>query len=199
MLRYLSIVAAMVLLCLLGACSDPKEYRLTPEQLAWQGYQAGEVIHFGRARDGQVRTYKVTDIKDELRTQHVGITLGKPPKFQEISVSVQRIDTIAPVHQVLKFSLYNAELRATAAWDELYPFWLPIDSVSRNAPIDTTQYSNTKLLRNIVLGPTMYPEVLHVTRKSAANPTRQNQLYYAKGQGVVAYEEDDTGLWYRLP
>ena len=57
-----------MLLLGLGACSKAPaaQYRLSPEQLAWQGYTTGQELRFGNAQRPKVRTYRVTAVADRM-------------------------------------------------------------------------------------------------------------------------------------
>ncbi|UOQ71914.1 hypothetical protein [Hymenobacter cellulosilyticus] len=60
------------------------------------------------------------------------------------------------------------------------------------------------MVLNLTLGPRTYPEVLK-SRSTDENSrsTRRAKvvrtLYLAKNEGIVGFEEDGTGLWYKLP
>ena len=72
-------LAVVGLLVLLASCRDPAvEHRLSEAQLAWQGYRVGEVLRFGHARDGRVRTYRVTEVQDRMQTDFTGYASPVP-------------------------------------------------------------------------------------------------------------------------
>lgn len=206
--------AALLSLTLVACAKEPAvEYRLSAAQLAWQGYRAGQELRFGHARDGRVRTYRVVDVQDRLEKQFMGYGVALPfprkaaPLYQQITVRVQRTDTAA--QQVLTLGLrydpiYDLapQLEAEAEWESFYYARLPIEAVNAGAPIDTLQYA-ARLLPAATLGPATYTQVIRVDNRpyaGAAPLGRQTRrLYYAKGLGVVAFEEAGNDLWYRLP
>ena len=53
------------------------------------------------------------------------------------------------------------------------------------------------------LGPSSYSQVLRLHARQPGGPAAGGRsirhLYFARGKGVVAYEEAGSGLWYRLP
>ena len=218
MLRLATLAAGATMLFALFSCAkEPAiEYRLTPEQLAWQGYKMGEVLRFGNARPGQERTYQVVHIKDTLETQFMGTVVALPfprkadPLYQQIKVRIERTDTVNYGYYALELSrnydpvnVNQTDFRAQAEWAGFYPIRLPLDEVIAGQPIDTLYYPATTLLPAIVLGATNYQQVIRIinldTRTSNPGHKRTRAVYYARGKGVVAFEEDGTGLWYRLP
>lgn len=204
------------------ACFSDKEpaaqYRLSKEQLAWQGYHQGEVLRFGHAQNSQVRTYRITEVRDHMEEQYVQagwlpLPQKAAPFCQHLTVTAQRTDSIYSPLRVLDLELLldqgtydHPVLRAKAEWEHFFYGRLPIDEVNQGAQIDTTsyQYPGTIFLSSATLGPATYAQVLHLANRypygpapTGSRPTRH--LYYARGKGVVAYEEAGTGLWYRLP
>jgi len=190
------------------SCAREEEYRLTEEQLAWQGYRTGQELRFGHAQDGQVRMYQVTDVQDRMESQYTGYTVSffVAPDIdcQQINVTVQRTDSVFRPQTALKLGLYYDEaddtvkLEAQTDWEAAYSVYLPIDSLSQGASIDTLRYRNIELLASATFGTITYSQVIHVKPYQYGSRAIQN-LYYAKGKGVVAFEEKGSGLWYRLP
>lgn len=203
-----------LLLALTSCSKEPAaQYRLSNEQLAWQGYHADEVLRFGHGQDAKVRTYHVTSVRDYMQKGAAGTNLTpfptkEAPEYQHVVVTVQRTDSIFQPQPVLDLEIYDdlpystGEFRAEASWEAFYGARLPLDAVNQSIPIDTLQYAAT-LLPSASLGLSTYPQVIRVDSRNTfalpagARPTRR--LYYARGKGVVAFEEDGTGLWYRLP
>lgn len=200
----------------LTACSkEPAvEYKLSADQLAWQGYTAGRELRFGHLQSPKVRTYLVTSVTDRMEKAYMGINWlplpsKEPPRYQHITVMVQRTDTVAFPIVALELLLdYNPndysrpELRAVAEWGTFYYGSLPLNEVNRGVPIDSTVYAAT-LLPSVTLGPSSYSQVLRLHGRPLGQPAPGSRfiqrLYYARGKGVVAYEETGSGLWYRLP
>ena len=192
------------------SCAREEEYHLTEEQLAWQGYRIGQELSFGHAQDGQVRTYRVTDVQDHMESQYTGYTVSlfAAPDIdcQQVTITVQRTDSAFRPQTALKLGLYYDEsdetvkLEAQTDWEAAYSVYLPIDSVSQGAPIDTLNYyyRSAKLLASATFGPLTYAQVIHVKPYQYGSRAIRN-LYYAKGKGVVAFEENGSGLWFRLP
>ena len=217
---HLRTVSAGLLLALascFGRKEPAAEYWLSKEQLAWQGYRAGQVLRFGNAQSNAVRTYRVTQIRDSLETQFTGAVgptvpfpQGKPPLYQQLVAVVQRTDLATGRRYALTMGQNydphwsRPQLRAEASWETFFSARLPIDEVNAGLPIDTLTYPATEFLREATFGTSRYDSVIHLTYRhrngtapAGARPTRQ--LYYARGKGVVAYDEEGTGLWYRLP
>ncbi|HEX8326466.1 MAG TPA: hypothetical protein VF629_02910 [Hymenobacter sp.] len=204
------LLAAVLPSLLLTSCSkDPVQHRFSNEQLAWQGYQAGEVLRFGRDRDAQVRTYQVAKIDDIMEPQS-GFFIGTRPEYQRIIVEVQRTDSLSRPEQVLELRLPEAPfddriVHALAGWESYRYASLPIDVVNRGAAIDTSayQFPGVYFLPTAVFGAVTYSQVIRTDYRpytGSATPSRiTRRLYYAKGKGVVAFEEVGKGLWYRLP
>jgi hypothetical protein len=208
---YRHLLAAASLLLLAGCGSSPEEYRLTSQRLAWQGYQAGQVLRFAQRPAGPVRTYRIASVDDRLEKQQQGINYTLIPRrgivCQQVSVTAQRTDTIAPAKQVLDFALnyYAGDIafRATAGWDgfEAYDS-LPIDSVNKGVAFDSLRYPGIRLVQSITFGGITYGPVLRILPfPPSGTPVKGalRVLFYAKGAGVVAFEETGRGLWYRLP
>lgn len=204
-----SFLAATILFTV-TSCARKEEYRLIEEQLAWQGYRIGQELRFGHAQDGQVRTYQVTDVQDRMESQYTGYTVSLfvAPDIdcQQINVTVQRTDSVFRPQTALKLGLHYDEandtlkLEAQTDWEAAYSVYLPIDSLSQGAPIDTLNYyyRSARLLTSATFGTVTYSQVIHVKPYQHGSRAIQN-LYYAKGKGVVAFEEKGSGLWYRLP
>lgn len=212
-----SLVWASVLGLMLGLTSckkEPVQYRLSAEQLAWQGYRTGEELRFGHQKDARVRTYRITEVRDQMDSQYMGINFTpfptkEPPLYQQVVVWAQRTDSVFSAHPILELSLNfdpisesQPVLRAQAEWETFYYARLPINEVNAGAPIDTLQYA-ARLLPRATFGPVTYAQVIRVdNRRSsgaglASRTTRR--LYFVRGKGVVAFEEPGNDLWYRLP
>ena len=209
-------LAVVALLLLLASCRDPAvEHRLSQEQLAWQGYRVGEVLRFGHARDGRVRTYRITEVQDRLQTDYRGyaspvpLPQSKPPKYQELTVLAQRTDTVGQSPRpVLSLELHydlasvTPALWATAQWETFYQAELPLNEVNGGTAIDTVRYA-ARLLPSATFGSTTYASVIRVDNRRYPGTTplqrETRRLYYALGKGVVAFEEVGNDLWYRLP
>ncbi|UOQ71913.1 hypothetical protein [Hymenobacter cellulosilyticus] len=83
---------------LLTACSresepDP-EYRMSADQLAWQPYRIGDVLRFGHAKDGKVRTYRITEVNEEMVEYSLGLFTKKRDRKQQFNVLAERTDSI---------------------------------------------------------------------------------------------------------
>lgn len=127
-------------------------------------------------------------------------------------VLVQRTDTSGyyPI-PVLKLGLNFAptfnvpELRAEAEWETFRYAKLPLDNIINGTPIDTLYgyRPGTRLLASATLGPATYSQVIRVDNRSVPGTAplgrSTRRLYYARGKGVVAFEEAGNDLWYRLP
>ncbi|MCB2407667.1 hypothetical protein [Hymenobacter lucidus] len=206
---------ALLATVLLSGCEkDPEEYRLSAEQLAWQPYHANDVLRFGHAKDGKVRTYRVTEVQDQMEKQNTGINWTPFPSreliAQQVKVLALRTDSTAQPQTVLNLELYydgseaKVVLLAEVEWETFYPAArLPIDSVNAGVALGTTFTPGIEFLPTITLGPATYSQVIRAQNQypTATLPGLKlvRQLYYAKNKGVVAFEEDGTGLWYRLP
>lgn len=198
-------------LVLAGCAGPPEEYRLTSQQLAWQPYQAGQVLRFAQRPGGPVRTYRIANVDDQLVKQSQGINFTLLPRSdilcQQVAVTAQRLDTTAQPTTVLDFALnyYAGDItfRPTAGWDGFNAYdSLPIDSVNKGVAFDSLRYTGIRLLQTAAFGGITYGPVLRILIfSSSATPVKGalRVLYYAKGAGVVAFEEVGRGLWYRLP
>lgn len=198
--------------CCLAACSlqgdaPAPEYRLTPAQLAWQPYHEGQVLRFGNARTTVVRTYAVSKLTDRMVMAYCSVCFSEQPKYQEIRVQMQRMDTASVSFDVLNLQLYRVRasgsdtpvLYATAGWTSHGTPSLPLAQLDSGQPLDSTQYFRVKLLPSLTLGATTYGQVLRSPSLVAPRAGLVTALYFTKALGVVGYEEVGTGLWYRLP
>jgi hypothetical protein len=89
------------------------------------------------------------------------------------------------------------ETRAEVGWSYWFSSSLPVESLATN---QFKSGAAIELLPVVILGAATYEQVVKITRQLAApSPRTITQVYYAKGLGVVAYEEAGTGLWYRVP
>lgn len=215
MFRISILLGGAFLLLTLTSCSKAPavEYRLSAEQLAWQGYQVGQELRFGHARDSRERTYRVTEIRDVMEKQRGGINWTifpskESPLCQHTTVVVQRTDSLSQPRPVLDLELYAqgadpVQLRAEAEWETFYYARLPLNEVIKGLPIDTLeyQYPSTVLLPMVALGPANYTQVIQIDnrRGTVPVPRQTRRLYYARGKGVVAFTEAGNDLWYRLP
>ena len=203
--------------CLLAGCgkSPGPQYRFSAAQLAWQAYHPGDVLRFGHDQDSRVRTYRVTKVTDEMENRP-GFYLSfdsEPPKYQHISVEMKRTDTTVTYFRALDMDVppeTGAPARPDSTWCQASAEWenswmqLPIDAVERGRRIDTLVYGPNELLPTATFGPSTYTGVIHSTVRHpygspTGTPRRPSHFYYARNKGVVAFEEDGTGLWYRLP
>ncbi|UOQ52666.1 hypothetical protein [Hymenobacter cellulosivorans] len=223
--------------CLLTACSresepDP-EYRMSADQLAWQPYHVNDVLRFGHAKDGKVRTYRITEINEEMVEYSLGLFTKRVDRKQQFNVMAERTDSIqfdyitksstvggtlvttitdSIRHQIrlLRIGLYPAgssnppSLAASCfwGWNPIY-FSFPLQEIIFGAPKDYA-YLDLTVVPNLTLGPRTYPEVLKAGSKDTnSRSTRRAKvvrtLYLAKNEGIVGFEEDGTGLWYKLP
>ncbi|SDX32278.1 hypothetical protein [Hymenobacter psychrophilus] len=208
-----------LLLCTSCFTSDEPAvvYRFTTEQLAWQPYWVGQVVRFGRIQDARVRTYQVTEVKDRLEEQSsppvfIVVPFGgakKAPLAQHITVRAQRTDSITIPAPILDLGLsYSVDGRlifspSQIRWEGFYGANLPIDSVSIGRPINSLYYPDAELLPTATFGSVTYRQVFKVQNPypkfTPAGTKTVMQLYYAREKGLVAFEEEGTGLWYRLP
>ena len=168
--------------CGLAGCSNKVEdVRLTAAQLAWQPYQAGQVLRFGRAGAAAIRTYRVADVHDRLEEVSRGgsapVYLGPPKKYrvQTIDVTMRRTDTVryamtytsTPAHpdsalfdQATSLLSLSADENAPGNLAYTYFNWdvglantLPIDRAEAGqVPFDTTQH----VLSALTLGGVTY-------------------------------------------
>lgn len=193
--------------CSLQGDAPAPEYRLTPQQLAWQPYHEGQVLRFGNARTTAVRTYAVSKLTDQMVTAYCSVCLSEQPKYQEISVQMQRTDTASVKFTALSLQLYRARasgsdapvLRATEGWTTHSTPGLPLDQIDRGQPLDSTQYFHVKLLPSLTLGTVTYSQVVRSPSFGVPDQGIVAVLYFTKNQGVVGFEEVSSGLWYRLP
>ena len=67
----------------------------------------------------------------------------------------------------------------------------------------TQVYIVDVVLASATLGPATYSQVIRVDNRPAPGTAplgrSTRRLYYARGKGVVAFEEAGNDLWYRLP
>lgn len=197
---------------LLASCSKPpEEYRLTSQQLAWQPYQTGQQLRFAQRPAGPVRAYRISNVADYLERQNTGINFTILPSrkidCQHVEVRAQRTDTTAQNTLVLNYELgYYAgdiSLRAAIGWDKVEAYqMIPLDSIIKGVAFDSLQYPGVRRLQTAAFGGTTYGPVLRVLPYLPPGPPARGSLraiYFAKGAGVVAFEETGAGLWYRLP
>ena len=203
----------VLLISSLGACSQAPapQYLLTASQLAWQPYQAGQVLRFGNDRRPTVRRYTVLQATDELvKSYSAGGLFSSRQQLYAAEVKeaqVQRTDTAAGFFSACLLSPDVNEPAPNPASASCYVNWedfpiqapLPVDEVDKGIAFDTAYYSATRLLPVVTLGGSTYRQVLQVKRYHYQGSGPSMVLYYAKSQGVVAFEEAKTGLWYRLP
>lgn len=208
---YLLLVSSLLAGGLAACSAEPSlQYHLTPEQLAWQGYQAGQVLRFGNRRTAAVRTYQVVQVNDELIDGgKSGSLLPWAPKaayrFQSICALLQRTDTASQQFTAVQLSPnligVGDPSRASCLvnWPGLpIEAVLPVDELNQGVPLDTLQYGAV-VLPAATFGPATYAQVVQLTRRHYQGSGPGMTIYYAKGQGVVAFAEQKTGLWYRLP
>jgi hypothetical protein len=221
-----------VVLCSVGLASCDKSntpgpaYRLTADELAWQGYQQGQQLRFGRAGSTQVRTYVIAEVSDRLEQQYQSVWIaflqGQPPRYQHIIVkgyrpdsviynvgsianprdSARAVDTFLDVQKYEPRSTPGVRvLLSQVGWDHWFRADPLLQDVTTSQPLPAG--GKVVLLSNSTLGTVSYGPTLQIDRPYAVSPApRQrviNRIYYAKGKGVVGYEEQGTGLWYRLP
>lgn len=208
-----------------SSCESPgPQYRFSDEQRAWQPYRLGEELRFGHAQDGRVRSYRITAVDSRMKeSRYVGPHIGgERPSYEEVTVMAERTDTTfyyyrgAPGQALdsalfqttaLVMSLYMPEgsaprLQARCGWDYgAYGQSLPLDSAIAGAVLN---YPTLKILPSVTLGgitygPTIWQTLNHGSQQSTRRYKLIRQLYYARDKGVVAFEEDGSGLWYRLP
>ena len=220
MFRLSLLAGGAFLLLTLTSCpkSPAVEYRLSAEQLAWQGYQIGEELRFGHAQDSRVRTYRVTEIRDQMEKQYTGgggpglpFPRKESPLCQHRTVVALRTDSLYRPLPILDLQLstdggYDRPLlRAEAEWETFGYAPLPLDNIINGTPIDTLYgyRPGTRLLASATLGPATYSQVIRVDNRPAPGTAplgrSTRRLYYARGKGVVAFEEAGNDLWYRLP
>ena len=209
----------------LSSCESPgPQYRFSDEQRTWQPYHMGDVLRFGHAQDSRVRTYRIVHVDNHMQeARDFGISLGKGrPDYEEVIVRAERTDTTLyyyrgatgqPLDSILfqtvalDMSLYSPTggmpmLRANCGWDySAYSRSLPLDSAIAGAQLD---YPTLKILPQVTLGGIHYGQTIWQTLDYGSQQSTRRyklirQLYYAREKGIVAFEEDGTGLWYRLP
>ena len=130
--------AALLTLTLSGCKKEVPEYRFTAEQLAWQPYRTGDVLRFGHARNGRIRTFRISKVDDRIESPYNcgGIALGGCPvsRLQYITVEAQRTDTVryfrhsATTTAPSDSSAYNGS-------DPLLEMWLDDDHGSSATPV----------------------------------------------------------------
>lgn len=213
-MKHTNLLPAFALVLLLSGCAkEPaQEYKLSAEQLAWQPYRTGDVLRFGHDKSSKVRTYRIIEVQDRMEKQYVGGAIlpfprKQAPLCQEILVRVQRTDSIggpqlALIMQLSYESGYGLQLRTDVYWEPMTTGELPIDSINARQSIPTG-YPSLALLPSLQLGPAAYTQVID-SRNPYPNPNPVgfkpiNRLYYARGKGVVGFEENGSDLWYRLP
>ncbi|GAA4508601.1 hypothetical protein GCM10023172_40980 [Hymenobacter ginsengisoli] len=200
-------------------------YQLTAEEKAWQGYQQGQQLRFSRAGSSQVRTYLIVEVDDRLEEQYQSVWItpvqGKLPRYQHITVKGYRTDSVIytpvgfanprdsarAVDTFLDLQKYMPRadpsttiLLSEVGWDHWFIGNPQLQAVTTNQPLSVS--GNVELLPSITLGGISYGPTLRIKRAYVVYPApRQriiSQIWYAKGVGVVGYEELGTGLWYRL-
>ena len=127
-----------------------------------------------------------------------------------MTVMAQRTDSLFQPRPVLDLELYAevgapVQLRAEAEWETFYYAGLPLNNIIDGTAIDTVYgyQPGTRLLASATFGPATYAQVIRVDNRPTPGTTplgsRTRRLYYARGKGVVAFEEAGNDLWYRLP
>ena len=170
----------------------PIESRLPAEALAWQPYQAGQVLRFGQAQTSQIRTFTITNVRDEFIDYSQGgnapVYLGPPTRYrtEQLEVTISRTDTVhymrTAVSTIAKpdslLFTTGTELLSLTAADELtrmplaYVGWdigfhssFPLQEVLKGQlPADTMQH----LLPTLRLGGVAYGPVLLLSNQAAA-------------------------------
>lgn len=227
-MKHTYLLPVFALLALLTGCAkEPaQEIKLSAEQLAWQPYRTGDVLQFGQANSNKVRTFLIDAIDDQFIEYSIGgnapVFLGFPKriKSQQIEVRVRRTDTIrytptptsTPTRPDSILDTYARSLLSISAgddnqngyaylnWDYGFSSDLPYDDVIAGRPL----MNSMQLLPTLRLGGIDYESVLRIPNGLSGNPAGfpRNKparfVYYAKGFGVVGFEEGNT-LWYRLP
>jgi hypothetical protein len=178
----------------LAGCSEkpPIESRLPAGALAWQPYYLGQVLRFGQARTSQVRTFTITEVRDEFIEYSQGgnapVYLGPATKYktESITVKMSRTDTVRYMRTAVStptkpdsilfttgtqlLNLLAADdlsgvLSAGVGWDVGFQRSLPLQEVLKGQmPIDTTQ----QLLPAIRLGGVAYGPVLSIANQASA-------------------------------
>lgn len=201
-------------------------YYLTTEELAWQGYQLGQQLRFGQAGSSRVRTYAVVEVIDRLEEGYQPVWIasvqGQLPTYQHITVkgyrtdsasyvvasinspkdSVREVDTFldlqkyAPNHDPAKQALLSR-----VGWGTVFTADPQLQAVTTGQSLAAN--GNVTMLPTFAVGGITYGPTLQIVRgyKVSPGPKQQvtNQIWFAKGRGVVAFEEQASGLWYRLP
>lgn len=196
-----------------GACTkEPAaHYRFSPAQLAWQPYQQGQVLRFGNGRTSAVRTYKVNMVTDEEYQYNTFLSKNRP-YFQALEAHAGRTDSTSngalSVASLVfdqdatfpgQLSAKPAPVVARVSWPGYYTAVLPVDELnSRNQP-DSLAFQSLKLVLGLALGPTTYAQAVRIRIPMQRAGTPVATLYYARGSGVVGFQEYGGGLWYRLP
>ncbi|MDO7887374.1 hypothetical protein [Hymenobacter cheonanensis] len=188
---YAAVAVGLASAGLAGCKSQTIETRLPAEALAWQPYQAGQVLRFGQASTSQVRTYIIGDVHDELiqysRGGNAPVYLGPPTKYrtQMITVSANRTDTVRYVRTgastaakpdsvlytggTTLLSLMAADDTGNSppaylGWDIGFECNFPLSEVVvGQAPADTAQ----QLLPTLRLGGVTYGPVLRLANQLA--------------------------------
>ena len=173
-----------------------------------------------------MRTFLITEIQDELVEYYQGgnapVFLGpaKKVRVQTLDVRVRRTDTIrytptptsTPTRPDSVPDTYARSLLSISAGDNIQPGYAYLEwdfGFSGNLPLDDVIASRplanpTQLLPTLRLGSIEYESVLRVPNSLSGTPygfprnKPAHFVYYAKGFGVVGFEEGNT-LWYRLP
>ena len=199
------------------ACSGTPgmKYPLSADRLAWQPYREGQVLRFANSRTTAIRAYTVTQVADYTVKERLGINwvplLGsrKPREYQNVDVTIQRPDSVGYSFTAVGLnqdgdpsSPNGIFFRATVGWDGFSAYdSLPIDSVNKGAAFDSLRYPGIRLVQSATFGGITYGPVLRILPFLPSTPVKGalRVIIYAKGAGVVAFEETGRGLWYRLP
>ncbi len=215
-MRFLTSVAVCCCAAL-AACTAPPgpEYRFTASQLAWQPYQAGQVLRFGNSQTATVRTYRVTRVIDVMTKLGGRWNVKSPPSYQAVTAFLQRTDSVGVEFEALGLvfdfdspSVVSGNEPAVYAylnWDALPNMpaaaALPVDELNQGLPLDTTRYGSVRLLPTYTLGAATYNSVVRyaLQRTRYSNLTSPTTgLYLTKANGVVGFVQRNT-LWYRIP
>lgn len=217
--------AALAALSLLAAaCSrrssdEVPSLKLSAEQRAWQPYQTGQTLQFHNDASGKTRSYLITGVTDQLEERTESYTLRQKTLYyyQHVQVRAQRTDSIVyrpvlaartdstvDVDLILDMRMRRSEeepeprLEAQANWVRTFGVLLPIDSLNQHTFRDSRVL---QLLPSLVLGNRSYQQVVVCRYQGNEASTRRfkviRKLYLTREQGVVGFEEDGTGLWYR--
>ena len=201
----------------LASCSKTPgvTYPLSADRLAWQPYRQGQVVRYANSRTATIRTYAVTQVFDRLEKERVGINWvpllpgREPDEYQNVTVTMQRTDSAGVSFPVMDL-VYSSDPNyatglffAAVGWETLGRAQLPLDELNQGVPFDTTQYRGVKVVPAIRLGAATYSNVLEIKNlyTGAGSPGLPTitRFYFARQQGVLAFEDKATGLWYRLP